>query len=130
METEILLIITIIAGTDLIPCQIIGPRVIMVMGQELATEQELITLTITKRELTIERELITLTITKRELTIERRLMILAVIITGLQLTIGHPHQTFHLHQDQVPRGRVVRWAAVTQGEEVARAAVAEVEDDN
>src|SRR6187402_121859 len=120
METEILLIITTIAGTDLIPCQIIGPRVIMVTGQEL----------ITKQELTIERELITLTITKRELTIERRLMILAVIITGLQLTIGHPHQTFHLHQDQVPRGRVVRWAAVTQGEEVARAAVAEVEDDN
>ena len=113
METEILLIITTIAGTDLIPCQIIGPRVIMVTGQELATEQELITLTITKRELTIER----------------RLMILAVIITGLQLTIGHPHQTFHLHQDQVPRGRVVRWAAVTQGEEVVRVA-AEVEDDN
>jgi len=101
----------------------------MVTGQELATEQELITLTITKRELTIERELITLTITKRELTIERRLMILAVIITGLQLTIGHPHQTFHLHQDQVPRGRVVRWEAVIQGEGVVRVA-AEVEDDN
>ena len=114
METEIILIITIVPETPPIRCQIIRPRVIMVTGQELATEQELITLTITKRELTIER----------------RLMILAVIITGLQLTIGHPHQTFHLHQDQVPRGRVVRWAAVTQGEEDARAAVAEVEDDN